>query len=321
MKASIIFTCFLFLSVSYFTSAQDSITSKEIEIQGWNLYFKGDRSLASQKFRKALEYDKTNILAKIGLFNSRELSNNNEVETIDLLESIPKKKVEGIDLSGIMLQLYLDNQTAKQAPELLIQKMKYDGDYIELRAMLTDSKLEIRDENGVLRKEGEYKNRKPYGDWKIYNFKEKLLFSYSYSQTSDTVITTYYKPDGVVVSKKWTKGDPLHDSSYHTTKEVVFWQKDKGKSPEYLFVSSEGFKVYDKENPVKFDHTTPDNIIQQIWNPEKKEMEAVIWKNGKKIPHKICEYNGTLIREKIDGNTKVYRWENCKKILIEDKND
>ena len=127
----------------------------------------------------------------------------------------------------------------------------------------------------------------------------------------------YYKPDGAVARREITTGMPATNKSIKY-REYLFWQENPGQEPAYLWVSKEGFKIYDKNNPVVFDERTPDNVIERIWNVDKKKLEAVIWKNGKKQPYTLCEHDGSVITEMIDGVRKTYRWKDCKKELIED---
>ena len=66
-----------------------------------------------------------------------------------------------------------------------------------------------------------------------------------------------------------------------------------------------------------YDESTPDNVIQNKWNPETKKMEAVIWKNGKPEPYPYCEEDGMINIYTENGVRKTYRWKNCKMELID----
>ncbi|WP_299550328.1 hypothetical protein [Seonamhaeicola sp.] len=302
------------LSIQFaFAQIQDSVQSHEVEIDGWKSYFDEDKEEAYLKFKRALELDSTNVLAKIGLFNSK---NEHELTDKDFELTNRLQKKEGYN--NIMFRLMMLNQVNKELHDS-IKKMrnKYDDDYIKFKASLTDSEFKIFDEKGNIRRTGNFKNRKPYGTWKVFGYKNKLHHSYSFTTTSDTVIVNYYKADGDIVKKEWIIGNPFTNNS-KKIKELIFWQENPGKEPKYLFVSKEGFKIFDSENPVKFGKTTPDNFIHRIWNPDKKELEVVIWKNGKQEPYELCEYDGTVTSETVDGVKKTFRWKDCKKILIEE---
>ncbi len=211
----------------------------------------------------------------------------------------------------------MSNQVDKQLPDSIkVMRNKYDENYIQFKARLTDSEFKVYDEDGQIRQTGAFKNRKPFGTWKKYGYQNKLHHSFTFSKETDTVVIKYYKPDGDVARKELTTGMPFTNDS-KKIREYIFWQENPGKQQEYLFVSKHGFKIFDSENPVEFDESTPDNFIQRKWNSEKKAIEAVIWKNGKQEPYELCEDDGMVISEMVNGVRKTYRWENCKKILIE----
>lgn len=301
---------FLFSIQSSFS--QDSIQSHKIEIEGWKSYFDGNKEDADLKFTKAIELDSTNKYAKIGLLNSK---NENELtkRDSDWLYNLP----ETGDYKNLAFRLMMSTLVDKELPESnKNMRDKYDEEYIQFKARLTDSEFKIYDEDGEVRKIGAFKNRKPFGTWKKYGYQNKLHHSFSFPKTGDTVIIKYYKPDGDVIKEEWTTGIPFTNSS-KKLKEIVYWQETPGKNIEYLFVSKEGFKTYDKENPVVLDESTPDNIIQLKFNSKTNMQEAFIWKNGKKQPFEYCPYDQTTVSYMENGEKKSYRWEDCKKIMIE----
>lgn len=307
-----IFILFLFLIQISYSQKTDSIQSYSMEIKGWESYFEGNKEDAKLQFKKAIELDSTNVMAKIGLFNSKsenELSEND----YELTKNLPKNG----DFKNLMFNLMMSNQVDKQLPDSIkVMRNKYDENYIQFKARLTDSEFKVYDEDGQIRQTGAFKNRKPFGTWKKYGYQNKLHHSFTFSKETDTVVIKYYKPDGDVARKELTTGMPFTNDS-KKIREYIFWQENPGKQPEYLFVSKHGFKIFDSENPVEFDESTPDNFIQRKWNSEKKAIEAVIWKNGKQEPYELCEDDGMVISEMVNGVRKTYRWENCKKILIE----
>lgn len=282
-----------------------------MEIKGWESYFKGNKEDAKLQFKKAIELDSTNFMAKIGLFNSKT---ENELTENDykLTKNLPNKG----DFKNLMFNLMMSSQVDKQLPDSIkVMRNKYDENYIQFKARLTDSEFKVYDEDGEVRQTGAFKNRKPIGTWKKYGYENKLHHSFTFSQENDTVIIKYYTPNGYVARKELTTGMPFTNES-KKFKEIVYWQETPGKDIDYLFVTKNGFTVFDKENPVVFDETTPDNIIQMKFNPETYSQEAFIWKNGKTIPFEFCPYDGTKVTYLENGVKKSYRWEDCKKVPI-----
>ncbi|HKK12464.1 MAG TPA: hypothetical protein VJ945_06505, partial [Flavobacteriaceae bacterium] len=263
-----------------------------------------------------LELDSTNVLAKIGFFNSKSESELSESD-YELVDNLPEGPTKQFKYSDVMFALMMTNQIDEQMPDSLIQmRKKYDPEYIKFRAQLTDSKFVVYNDEGEVIKSGEFRNRKPSGIWKSYGYRNKLHHSFTFSKETDTVVIKYYKPDGDIAKKELTTGMPFTNEG-KKFKEIVYWQETPGKNIEYLFVSKDGFTVFDRENPVVFDKSTPDNIIQMSFNPDTHSQEAFIWKNGKKIPYEFCPYDGTTVTCLENGKKKSYRWEDCKKIPIE----
>lgn len=292
---------------------QDSVASRSAELKGWQLYFEEDYSAAKESFQSAIKLDSTNLLAEIGLFNSKsqaELTRND----YKLLERIPKKDRAW----QVMYNLMMEKKVAEFTVDSLKgMRDKYDDAYIKFKASLMDSDFVVYDEDEVVRRTGSYKNGKPAGSWKVFDYQSKLLFHYTIPLNNEQVVVNHYKPDGELEFKEYWDGIPYKTGSKNV-KKVIFWQKNPGQEPRYLFVSKEGFTVFDKENPVVFDESTPDNVIQQKWNPDTKEMEAVIWKNGKAEPYRYCEDDGMINIITVEGVRTTYRWENCEKIIVED---
>jgi hypothetical protein len=317
MKYALTIICLL-LGLNFYPQTPNSIKSHSIEVKGWEYYFDDEKESARKQFEKALKLDSSNVMAKIGLFNSIP-KNELGVEDFELINNLPEDENKFYSYSDISLYLMMENRVEEEYPrykKLKAARKKYDEQYIKFKAALTDSEFRVFDEENNVRKKGAFKNRKPVGTWKLFGYKNKLFRSQTFSKQGDTVVVAYYKPDGDVIRKEWILGIPFTNDG-KKLKEVVFWQENPGKEPDYLFVSKEGFKIYDSQNPVELDSTTPDNIIQRIWNLEKETLEAVIWKNGKKVPYELCEEDGMIIKEKRDGVWKTYRWENCEKILVE----
>ncbi len=301
---------FLFSIQSSFS--QDSIQSHKLEIEGWKFYFNENKKDAYQKFLEAIEVDTTNIYAKIGLLNSK---NENEFtkRDSDWIFNLP----ETGDYKELVFALMMTSQVDKELGDSIkIMRNKYDEEYIQFKARLTDSEFKVFDEDGEVRQTGAFKNRKPFGTWKKYGYQNKLHHSFTFPKTGDTVIIKYFKSDGDVIKEEWTTGMPFTNDSKRF-KEIIYWQEKPGKEKGYLFVSKEGFKIYDRENPVVLDNTTPDNIIQVTWNTEKNSQEAFIWKNGKREPYDFCPDDGIIVTYLEDGKKKSFRWENCEKIPID----
>ena len=314
MKYLIIIGLF-FVSNSY-SQNLDSIQSLKTEIKGWELYFDGNKTEAQNEFEKALELDSTNVLAKIGFFNSKSQSELTEND-YELVKNLPKGPTKQFKYSDVMFALMMTNRVDEQMPDSLVQmRTKYDPEYIKFKAQLTDSKFIVYNDDGEVIKSGEFQNRKPTGVWKSYGYKNKLHHSFTFSKETDTVVIRYYKPDGDIVKKEITTGMPFTNDS-KKFKEIIYWQETPGKNIDYLFVSKNGFTIFDRQNPVVFDKSTPDNIIQMTFNPDTHSEEAFIWKDGKKIKYEFCPYDGTTVTYMENGEKKSYRWEDCKKVPSE----
>ena len=314
MRYLIIITLF-FIDNSY-SQKLDSLESRNIEIKGWELYFEDSKKEAKIEFEKAMKLDSTNVLAKIGFFNSKSESEFTQSDFL-LTRNLPDGPNEQFKYSDVMHALMMTNLVDKEMPDSLIQmRDKYDPEYIKFKAQLTDSKFEVYNNEGDVIKSGEFRNRKPIGIWKSYGYKNKLHHSFTFSKETDTVIVKYYKPSGDIVKKELITGMPFTNSS-KKFKEIIYWQETPGKNVDYLFVSKDGFKIYDRENPVVLDKSTPDNVIQMTFNPNTFSQEAFIWKNGKKVPYEFCHRDGTTVTYLENGEKKTYRWEDCKKIPIE----
>jgi antitoxin component YwqK of YwqJK toxin-antitoxin module len=282
-----------------------------MEIKGWESYFEGNKEDAKLHFKKSIELDSTNFMAKIGFFNSKAEEELTEKD-FELTNNLPKNG----DYKDLMFNLMMSSQVDKQLPDSIkVMRNKYDENHIQFKARLTDSKFKVYNEDGEVRQTGAFKNRKPFGTWKKYGYQNKLHHSFTFSQETDTVFIKYYKPNGIVARKELTKGMPFTNES-KKFKEIVYWQETPGKNIDYLFVSENGFTIFDSENPVVFDESTPDNIIQMKFNPESYSQEAYIWKNGKTILFEFCHYDGTTVTYLENGVKKSYRWEDCKKVPI-----
>lgn len=282
-----------------------------MEIKGWVSYFEGNKEDAILQFKKAMEFDSTNFMAKIGYFNSKTEEELTEKD-FELTNNLPKNG----DYKDLMFNLMMSNQVDKQLPDSIkVMRHKYDENYIQFKARLTDSEFKVYDEEGEVRQTGAFKNRKPFGTWKKYGYLNKLHHSFSFPKIGDTVIIKYYKPDGDVIKEEWTTGFPFTNDS-EKFREIIYWQEKPGKEKGYLLVSKEGFKIYDRKNPVVLDNTTPDNIIRVTWNTETNSEEAYIWKKGKKEPFEFCQDDGIIVTYMENGQKKSFRWENCEKVYI-----
>ena len=311
MKFRTLIILLLFIQIAH-SQKTDSIQSYLTEIKGWESYFDGNKENSKLQFKKAIELDSTNFMAKIGFFNSKTEAELTEKD-LELTNNLPKNG----DYKDLMFNLIMSNQVDKQLSDSIkIMRNKYDESYIQFKARLTDSEFKVYDEDGEVRQTGAFKNRKPFGTWKKYGYKNKLHHSFTFSKETDTVIIKYFTPNGNIARKEITTGMPFTNES-KKFKEIIYWQETPGKDIDYLFVSENGFTVFDSEKPVVFDESTPDNIIQMKFNPETYIQEAVIWKDGKTIPFEFCPYDGTTVTYLENGVKKSYRWEDCKKIPID----
>lgn len=305
------FLILLFFIQNTYSQATDSIQSYLTDIKGWESYFDGNKENARIQFKKAMELDSTNFMARIGLFHTKKETELTEKD-FELINNLQKNA----DYKDLVFSLMMLTQVDQQLPDSIkLMLNKYDESYIQLKARLTDSEFKVFDEDEKVRQTGAFKNRKPFGTWKKYGYENKLHHSFTFSKETDTVIIKYFTPNGNVSRKELTTGMPFTNES-KKFKEIVYWQETPGKNIDYLFVSEDGFTIFDKENPVVFDESTPDNIIQLIFNPITNSQEALIWKNGKRIPYEFCPYDGTTVTYVENGEKKSYRWEDCKKVQI-----
>lgn len=318
MKKILIIFSLLFLNL--FLSAQDYTEKSKVEEKiGWNFYFEKKYISAKDSFVKALKFDKKNELAKVGLM----LSSENEKDFPDDMDSFfeeegeeRKDSIAWFSVSDIFLALYIERETEKMLSQEELEAMElYDEGHIYLKSALLESPFEIKDEEGIVRQKGQFKNFRPIGSFLIYDYESRLLFEYIYPETGNIVIENQFTNDGKLAKQIITIGDPLHGNS-SPIKETVFWQKNvPGQRPEYLFVSENGFIIYDKNQTIVLDENTPDNLIEKVY--ENREWKNYIWKDGKRNPYIFCEEDGHYSDyDAISGVKTEYKWENCKKIVL-----
>lgn len=307
---------FLFLISSFCYSQNNIELSKKIEKEGWEFYFNNNPDKAKLKFKESLNVNPKNGLAVIGLMVTSEESELDE--SIDF-ESFLTNKNSEIDSmqwmteNDIFLALYMDQEVRKSmTKEILNQRELYDTDFIQFKHMLLETPFEIKDEDGVIRQKGQFKNLRPIGKLSNYDADGKLMFEYIYPENGNIVTQNYYTDNDELAKQIITRGDPFHGSS-HPIKEIIYWQENTGKEPKFLFVSKEGFTIYDELNPIVLDKNTPDNVIEKVW--ENNEMKSYIWKNGKREPHLHCEKDGAYRDDLNDGTIIEYHWKDCKKII------
>lgn len=305
----------LLFSVPSVAQVRDSILSRRFELKGWESYFEGDFDRARAQFARAREYDLGNILAAIGLMTTTP-EGELKPEEVNFLKEIGEDTNEYLPYSTIALYLMVNNEIMKGASSLPAPdyRQKYDEEYIQFRAALTDSEFTVFNENHSPRIQGAFKNRMPSGTWSYCDEDGRLIRTITYPEAGETVVVSYYKEDGEKTREEWIKGMPSSDGT--KIKEVIYWQKNPGKHPEYLFVSHSGFTVYDSERMVRLDESTPDNVIEEVYNPENKSVESFIWKGGQRYPYRYCAEDGEISSQYFNHVLMLFRWENCEKILI-----
>ena len=286
--------------------------SSKIEIKGWELFFKGEKSEAKFKFEEALKIDSNNLLAKIGLYHTKKQSELTESDS-NLYDSLPAGPTPYLTYSEVMFTFNMMRDWAeKYFTESQIKLLeRLDEGYVLFKAQLLDTKFSVYNKKGNIVRMGKYKNRKPSGIWKSFDSINNLKYSFKFSKKIDTVVVSYYKPNGVIIKKDWLIGMPFTNRA-QKYKEIIYWQEKPGKDKGYFFISKDGFKTYDKLNPIVFDESTPDNFIQMIYNPRLRKVEAFIWKNGEKKPFEFCNDVGIIETIFEDEQKESFRWENCK---------
>jgi hypothetical protein len=119
--------------------------------------------------------------------------------------------------------------------------------------------------------------------------------------------TRLYTPSGELASVS------LSDKNGTLLFEKVYWQYLPNGN--YVFVSKEGFITVENSKTVTFDSSTPDNIIEVVYDEKYNEI-TYIWKNGKREIYEGGKPDGVTETHYEGDNPGVYKWKDGKLILI-----
>src|SRR5690554_4329510 len=129
----IIFLILLFFIQNTYSQATDSIQSYLSDIKGWESYFDGNKENARIQFKKAMELDSTNFMARIGLFHTKKEAELTEKD-FELINNLQKNA----DYKDLVFSLMMLTQVDQQLPDSIkLMRNKYDESYIQLKARLT----------------------------------------------------------------------------------------------------------------------------------------------------------------------------------------
>jgi antitoxin component YwqK of YwqJK toxin-antitoxin module len=276
----------LILSVLFSLGAysQDSIQlSKQEEIKGWNTFFKYDYKTAKVYFEDAIKFNSKNSLAKVGLLVTAEENDFAKYQSY-LSESLSEEPdpMQWTTPNKVALELVVQKRVLKQyrlkKDSLAISYLERENN--ELLALLSDGEYELKRENGSLWRKGRFKNLRPIGKLSTYGNNNQLLFDIIYPETGNRVTRKSYTEKGELAKEEIIEGDPLRGTSF-TKKITLFWQEIPDHNPRFLFVSKDGFIIFDKGKKLTLDESTPDNVLQTVY--EDGEIRNYIWKDGKRI--------------------------------------
>jgi hypothetical protein len=286
---------------------QNPIESKIEEVKGWN-YFKIERFDSSlHHFQQAYFTDSTNYDAMTGLIYSKGAAEGKiDFELIRIITEKTKTSDWGIGMStAAFVNRYSNKADSINTDDNLNPQI--------ISALYTGSEFLIKYPNGKLKESGAYRNKKPIGPWTSYRSDGTKLRSIEYNEIDTMRIYTFHKEDGEMVRKEIFKVD---GNKLTTMKIITYYQELPDKKGTYLYVSKTGFCTYQDGNILKFDNSTPDNVIEEV--PDLKKGKIwYIWKSGKRTIYRECELDGKIIWEYQSEKPGKYIWENCKKKFLE----
>ncbi len=329
MKQLIIIYFVFFLALNSFSQELDKRYNKshKKEIKGWEYLFEEDYKNATKYFEKAIKIDTTNNYAYLGLaiiqgikIDERdELMNLMIMNNDDFIDLMLKAAGgEESSLRGYVFFIIPIIEYYKKSEHERSEKDFFEPSLAEIKAIFIGGEFTENNE-GIRTVKGQYKNKERIGKWKYYGYKGHLTKIVIYPDTGNYVTTQWYKKDGDII--KEDVDDHYESGISSHVKTIVYWQEIPGKTGEYLFVSKEGYCIYDINNYVRFDENTPDNIIETKFD-KYYNRSWVIWKNGKPEPYKGCWYDGSEETIYLSDEQKpgVYKWDNCELVFFRELN-
>ncbi len=246
--------------------AQNSL-DKDIK-KGWEFFFNEEFKKSSDKFEQIYTIDTTNVKSIIGLFYSKSLSQN-EVN-FKLLKTIPGDSESNFYEYGmsaiILIEYYSTPKKEREEP--------FDFSINQFKAYHTDGYVKTK------QLEGQYISQRKIGLWRYYYLGGPLYKTINYTDSTNIHLITYYDQNKKI-SEELTEIEEHNSSvSEKVLKKTIYYQELPDKLAEYLFVSKDGFCVYDKKKPVILNERTPDNVIEE--EVSLKGIKYYIWHTGKR---------------------------------------
>lgn len=281
--------------------------SEKYEKEAWELFFDENYTESETKFRLSIEQDSSNLMNYLGLnYISAIHDEQYDFRLLELASNGDEEKEYGYGMMTAAMALYYEQP--KQS-----RKDQFDFRISEVQAFHMDGKFEIYYGGGILRETGEYRNQNPVGKWEHYRITGEYIKAVEYPDTGNIVLFRWYTFDGLLAKEEYVE---VEDDIEWPFRTIIYWQDIPRKYGEYLFVSKDGFCVYDRDNPVEFDSSTPDNIIEEKYDKEKGRI-WYIWKSGQREIYRECEFDdveGSMLKE---GEWVKYVWKNCERLFID----
>ncbi len=273
MKAYLIsILLFFFLSCP---SNSQSLSSENIK-KGWKLFFDEDFEKSKIHFERLHQLDSNNIEINEGLFYSTSLFQNEY--KFDILTKLLGNTEENFYKYGMIAAMLLEFYSTPKTE----RKKLIDFGIEEFKAYHTDGYLTTK------QVEGQFRNQKKVGLWKYNNLGGELYKTIDYCDSSNIHLVTFFNKTKKIKEELAKIEENNSDASYYVLKRVVYYQELPDKIGEYLFVSNDGFCVFDKNNPFDLDENTPDNVIEEVVSLN--ATKYYIWKDGKRMMYLENKY-------------------------------
>ena len=302
-----LFICFQAKGQTGNEKAQSRLTEK----QAWELFFDEQYADSEKKFQEALKLDSANFQCYLGLnFIKAARDDQMDFELISKATNGDDEKIWEYGMISAAIQVYYSQPKDER-------KDQVDFRIAEVKAYYTDGSFKVFYDDGTIRETGQFKNQLPIGKWEYFRENGKRLKIVEYPETGKIVLFKWFKSDGEIIKEEYKEIESNFES---LVKTIIYWQELPRKYGEYLFVSKEGFCVYDREHLVTFDSTTPDNVIEETYDAEKGRV-WYIWKNGKREVYRACEFDGVEVTIFRGDKTGKHVWKDCKMEFIRPLNE
>lgn len=267
MKAFL--TSILFIFIISCQPSPQPLSADSIKM-GWKYFFDEEFEKSKTHFEKLYQLDSSKIEINEGLFYSTSIVENGLKPNLltKLLGYSEENFYKYGTTANVLIKYYSTSKTER--------KEAFDFSIEEFKAYHTDGYLKAK------HAEGQFKNQKKVGLWKYNNLGGALYKTINYSDSSNIHLVTFYNQNRKIKEELTRIVEEKNGStSYYVLKRVTYYQELPDKIGEYLFVSNDGFCVLDRDNSVKLDESTPNNIIEE--EISLNGTKYYIWKNGKRI--------------------------------------